>query len=225
MKGKRMKSLIGKGLALATLGLVAAGALAVSEGRRPAPRAPKKATGKTDPKGVPLELRLVAKKAKYTLDLGGKTAKEFTKQLKEAVKSGIYPAPTAVDLKLELRNNGKKDLQVHVEGDGNLIVLNLRGKGAVSVRPRRVLTQEFRVPKTITIAAGKSYSFPAIKSLIYGFRGVSEQAYWTKAGTYTLTASYQTAVSPAPKGAKDAGNGFGRVLVTSAPLKVKVVAK
>jgi hypothetical protein len=107
----------------------------------------------------------------------------------------------------------------------NVLTLNLKGPGAVSVSPNRAVTADFRLPKTITIAAGKSHSFPALKSLIYGFRGVGAQAYWTRAGTYTLTASYTTAVSPAPKDAKDAGQGFGFVTVTSAPVKVKVEAK
>jgi hypothetical protein len=186
---------------------------------------PKKEKGSTDPKGVPLELRLVAKKAKYPLDLGGQTGDEFRKQLEEAKKTGKYPAPPAVDFTLEMRNTGKKDLQIHVQGDMNVLTLNLKGPGAVSASPPAAVTADFRLPKTITLAAGKSHSFPALKSLTYGFRGVGAQAYWTKAGDYTLTATYTTAVSPAPKDAKDAGNGFGSVTVTSAPVKVKVTAK
>ena len=89
--------------------------------------------GHTDPKGVSLELRLVAKQAKYKLDLGGKSSKEFTKQLAEAKKTGRYPEPPGVDLTLELRNTGTKDLQIHVQGDQNSIGLVLKGPGAVSV--------------------------------------------------------------------------------------------
>ena len=44
-----------------------------------------------------------------------------------------------------------------------------------------------------------------------------------KAGDYTLTATYKTAVLPVPKGAKDNGKGFGPVTVISAPVKLKVV--
>jgi hypothetical protein len=187
---------------------------------------PKKEAGTTDPRGVPLELRLVAKKAKYTLDLGGKTGKEFRKQLEEAPKTGnALPAPPAVDFTLELRNTGKNDLQIHVEGDNNPVTLEVKGKGAVNRPSLRAVTADFRLPRTVTIAAGKSYSFPAIKALSSGHRGVGQYGYWTEAGEYTVRANFRTAVSPAPKDAKDAGNGFGHVTVTSAPVKIKVTAK
>jgi hypothetical protein len=199
--------------------LLAFPALAFADEAKP------KESGKTDPAGVPLELRLVAKKASYPLDLGGKTAAEFRKELDDAQKTGRYPPPPAVDLSLELRNTGTKDLMLQVQGDANVLTLQLEGPGAMSVAPRRAFTTDFRLPKIITIAAGKSHTFPAIKSLTYGFRGVAQQSYWIKAGEYTLTASYKTAVSPAPKGAKDARNGFGHVTVTSAPVKIKVEAK
>ncbi len=42
-------------------------------------------------------------------------------------------------------------------------------------------------------------------------------------GEYSITATYSTAVSPAPKGAKEEGEGFGRVLVPTLPVKIKVV--
>jgi len=212
-------------LGFVTAALVVSGLLAATD---PAPKkktGPKKETGTTNPKGAPLELRLVAKKATYTLDLGGQTAEAFRKQLEEAKKTGRYPAPPAVDFTLELRNTGTKELQVHVEGDQNKVILNLKGPGAVSAIPLRGFTADFRLPKTIQIAAGKSYSLPALKSLTYGFRGQAEQAYWTKAGEYTLTATYTTAISPAPKGAREGEGGFGQVTVTSAPVKITVKEK
>jgi hypothetical protein len=50
-------------------------------------------------------------------------------------------------------------------------------------------------------------------------------SYWTEPGEYKLIATYQTAVSPAPKGAKEShwDKGFGLVTVTSSTLKLKVV--
>jgi hypothetical protein len=183
-----------------------------------------KDAGKTEPPGVPLELRLVAKKATYQLDLGGKTADEFRKQLQEAEKSGKSPPPPAVDLVLELKNTGTKDVQVKLDGDDSRIILHLKGKGAVSIEPRKAFTQEFRNGRVVTLAPGKSESIK-IKSLDYGFRGVAQQAYWTEAGEYSLAASYHLPVAPAPKGAEDAGEGFGQVTVTSAPVKITVESK
>jgi hypothetical protein len=48
-------------------------------------------------------------------------------------------------------------------------------------------------------------------------------SYWTEPGDYTLVATYKTAVSPVPEGAKDNGKGFGPVTIISAPVKLKVV--
>src|SRR5262249_58078801 len=124
----------------------------------------KKEAGMTDPKGAPLELRLVAKKTKYPLDLGGKTAKEFKKQLEEAKKTGNQlPEPPAVDFTLELKNTGDKDIQIQVEGDANPLMLEVKGPGAVSVPSTLAFTADFRLSKAITLAAGKSYQFPALK--------------------------------------------------------------
>jgi hypothetical protein len=218
MDGEPMQKFVGRSfVGMALLGWAALTAIAADKG--------KKEQGKTEPRGVPLELRFVAKKSNYPLNLRGLSAEGFQQELSEAKKTGKYPAPPAVDLVLELHNTGKKDLTVHVEGDANVVVLDLRGPAAVTVTPLRPATQEFRVPKTVVIPAGKSYKFPAIKSLTYGFRGDAQQAYWTKPGTYTLTASYRTAVFPAPKGANLVDDGFGEVQVTSGPIKIKVTAK
>jgi hypothetical protein len=227
-EGQNMKYLWTLALSAAAFwGLSALAATTGGKGKKADPRdtKEKKTMGTTDPKGVPLELRLQAKTAKYTLDLGGLKGDEFRKMLKEAKKTGKVPPPPAVDLTLELRNTGKKDLVIHVEGDANTVTLHLKGPGAVSAEPLLAFTADFRVPKTITLPAGKRFAFPAIKSLSHGFRGQSLKSYWTEAGDYTLSASYTTAVSPAPKGAKKAEEGFGQVTVTSAPVKIKVVAK
>src|SRR5437764_484487 len=75
------------------------------------------AQGKSEPAGVPVEAKLVAKKATYTVDLGGKTAEEFRQGLKDAEKTGRYPPAPPVDLVLELRNTGDKEVQVWTSGD------------------------------------------------------------------------------------------------------------
>jgi hypothetical protein len=81
----------------------------------------------------------------------------------------------------------------------------------------------------VTLAPGKTWRLP-ITSLTYGTHGVAKfvswRTCWAQAGEYTLTATYKTAVAPAPKGAKptrwaDFDGGF--VTVTTAPVKLKVV--
>jgi hypothetical protein len=101
---------------------------------------------------------------------------------------------------------------------------DVKGPGAISAETQRAFTREFRAPKPVAIAPGKSHTIE-LKGLKYGFRGVSHQAYLTEPGEYTITAVYATAVSPAPKDAKDAGDGYGAVKLTSAPVKLKVDEK
>jgi hypothetical protein len=189
-----------------------------------APAAEEKEKSKSDPAGVPVEIKVVLRKDTIPLDLGGQSTEEFKKALDEAKKTGKYPAATAVDLEVVFTNTGEKDISLQFGGDSNRLNLEVKGPGAVSAETQRIFTREFRAPKPVVIAAGKSHSI-ALKGLQYGYRGVSHQAYLTAPGDYTITAVYQTAVSPAPKDAKDAGDGFGAVTFTSAPAKLKVEEK
>src|SRR5262249_1190567 len=91
--------------------------------------------GKTEPAGAPLEARLVAKTDTYGLGRGGQSAEEYAKQGRDAAKRGA-PLPTPrVELALELRNTGEKEIKILVGGDGSDVMLELQGPGAVSVRP------------------------------------------------------------------------------------------
>jgi len=175
------------------------------------------------PADLPLKAKLVVKTDSYKLDLGGKSADEFRTALKDAEKAGKAPEAPAVDLVLEITNTGKEDVKFWVEGDANEVQLELKGPNAVSIMPRRAFTADFRMPKVMTLAPEKTYSIP-IKSLQYGFRGVAKSSYWTEPGEYTITASYKTAISPAPKGSKEAEKGFGNAVINSDPVKVKVEA-
>jgi hypothetical protein len=181
---------------------------------------------KEEPKAadLPITAKLVAKKATYTLDLDGKSAEDFQKEVKAGEKTGKLPKPPEVDLALELTNTTDKEVQLWISGDPVQVALELKGTGAVSVAPLRASTREFRVPKAMTLAPGKTHTIP-ITSLTYGFRGNSNQAYWTEAGEYTLTAKFNTAISPAPKDSKEAEGGFGRVTLKTEPIKLKVEAK
>jgi hypothetical protein len=179
---------------------------------------------RTDPPGAPVEAVLTAKKTTYQLDLGGKNAADFKKSIEYGDTTGEYPEAPAVDLVLELRNTGDKDIQIKVGGTMNVIDLDLQGPGAVSAELKRRITPKLIVAsKTITLAPGKSEEVP-ITSLAYGFKG-GYRAWWTEAGKYTLSASYKTSVSPVPAGAKDNGDGFADVKVISAPTTITVEAK
>jgi RNA polymerase sigma factor (sigma-70 family) len=190
------------------------------EARKGAPEAEPK--GKTVPPGVPLQAKLVAKKATYTLDLGGKTPEEFRKLLKDS-----YPPAPAVDLELEFRNTGDKAITFLVGGFNPDVplLLQLDGPGAVNKIIRAVQVDSPSIPpKQVTLAPGKTHTIP-IKSLITAYLDREGTAsYWTEVGEYTLTATYKTAVSPVPAGVKDSG-GFGPVTVVSAPVRLKVVEK
>lgn len=180
---------------------------------------------KSDPPGSPLELTITGK-AKYVLDLGGATADDFTKAVRAAEKAGRRPgAAPAVDLVVEIKNTSDKPVTVWISGDPVVLTLALKGKGAVNAAPNLPFTEEFRSPRGVEIAAGKTHTIP-VKALQSGYRGAAHWAYWTEAGDYELTATLATASSPAPKGAKDAPlEGFGRVTLTSAPFKLTVTAK
>jgi hypothetical protein len=168
-----------------------------------------------------LELKVVAKTTTFALDTGGKASKEYHKMLEEiaaATKKGERapqpPRPATVDLKLQIKNTGKDDVTIYVEGDANVFTLELKGKGVVDVRPQLAFTADFRSPKAIKLDAGKIYEIP-VKALSDGFRGASRWLYWTEPGEYTIGATYQLATI-------DGGKG---TLLKAEPIKVKVEEK
>jgi RNA polymerase sigma factor (sigma-70 family) len=188
------------------------------------PAAPEaEAKGKTDPAGAPLEVKLIARKAVYVLDLDGKTPEEFRKHIKET----FQPVPQ-VDLELEFRNSGDKEIKFLVGGFNPDIpmFLKLDGPGALNLTLLAIVSDVPSSPPTlVTLAPGKTHTIP-IKSLATDNHArEATVSYWTQPGEYTLTATYKTAVSPVPQGAKDDGKGFGAVTVVSAPVKLKVAKK
>ncbi len=191
----------------------------------PAVQADDKKADETKPADLPLKAKLVVKKDTYKLDLDGKSGDDFRKILKDAEKAGKVPLAPNVDMVLELTNTSDQEVKFWVEGDATEVQLDLKGpeKGAVAVMAQKQFTTEFRTPKVITLAAGKTHSIP-ITSLHYGFRGLAKAAYWTEPGDYTLTVGYRTAISPAPKGSKEAEKGFGFAVTTSDPVKLKIEA-
>jgi hypothetical protein len=184
------------------------------------------AKGKTEPAGVPLSARLVVNKDTYKLDVGGKSADELQKMLAEAKERGDergLPKVPEIDLTFVLTNSGDKEIEIQVEGDNNRIMMDLKGPAVLPFQFPGGFTADFRMPKPLKLAPGKSYEIP-LKSLRHGFRGMGDWLYWAKPGEYTLAVSFTTAVKPIPKGAEDQ-DGYGKVVVTTAPVKLKVTDK
>jgi hypothetical protein len=156
----------------------------------------------------PVTLKLVAKKNKYKFDGGGKTPAEYKKELEELAgkaKKGERvspPKPPAVDLVLEVTNTSKEEVTVHVGGDPNVYTFELTGgAGEVAMGSGLAFTREFRLPKAVTLAPGKSYDIP-VNQLSDGLRGRARYVYWTGPGEYKLSATYTLADPNGGKGAR-----------------------
>jgi hypothetical protein len=173
---------------------------------------------------LPVTATLVAKTTTYKVDLGDMKPEDFKKMLAEAEKSGKAPQPPAIEMTLELKNTSDKDVEVWISGNPVEVNLELKGPGAVTIKPRLLRPAIYINPKPVTIAAGKTHSIP-VTSLKSGFRGDTSWAYWTEPGDYTLTASFKTGISPAPKDVKETKDGFGVVTITAEPVKIKVETK
>jgi hypothetical protein len=180
--------------------------------------------GEKNTPASPVTATLVAKETTYKLDLGGMTSDAFQKSIEDAVSAGkTVPAPPTVDLTLELKNTSDQEVKVWISGTGVQLDLDLKGPGALNVKPRVFFPQIAIAPKPVTLAPGKTHAI-AIKSLKSGYRGGSIYSYWTRPGEYMLAATFKTGIAPAPKGSTTKGN-FGIVTLTAAPIKLKVDGK
>lgn len=175
--------------------------------------------GKATPDTTPLKLTIEGT-AKYDLPAGAKPEEEMKKDF--AIDK--FPNPPKVDLKLVLKNTGDKTVKVWVGGDPVTADLTLKGDGAVAVKPRVMMTTDFRGPKTVEVEAGKTAEIP-LKQLSGGMRGQGQYWYWTKPGEYELTVVLNTAVSPASKGAEMAEGSYGKAKVASEAFKITVEKK
>ncbi len=168
----------------------------------------------------PIKLTLVAKTDKYKLDTGGKTVAEYKKELegiaKEAKKGGLVrpPKPPAVDLVLQLTNTSKEEVTIYVGGDSNVYTFELSGGDSLTMNSGLAFTADFKLPKAVTLAAGKSYEIP-VKQLSDGSRGAARYVYWTGTGDYKLSAKYTLA-------SQDGGKGTE---LKSEPVKITVTEK
>ncbi|HVT82141.1 MAG TPA: hypothetical protein VHM90_15975 [Phycisphaerae bacterium] len=172
-----------------------------------------------------LTATLIANKDTYVLNPGqsGKAFRDSLDQMKNnrggrrgmgmgGAGGGSLPAPPQVDMVLRITNTTDKDITIGTGGDDSQINLKLEGPGAVSMENLVAMTMEFRISKQTTLAPGKTLDIK-VASLAYGMRGISQHAYWTEPGEYTLTA---TLTYGTPDGQQDK--------VSSSPTKVKVEA-
>jgi hypothetical protein len=165
----------------------------------------------SDPTGVPLQAELIAGKEPHVLDLGGPTADQFSRQ----IGMGRFPPTPMVELVFRLRNVGDKAITFQPSSQPNLFLV---GDGAVNLlypAPTGVHSS----PDNIVLQPGKGHSI-RITNLNFG---PGRKSFWLLPGEYTAHASYHTSVSPAPKGARDTGDGFGWVTIRSDPVKLKVI--
>ena len=166
------------------------------------------ADDKKDEKTGPIVLKVVSKQEKYVFDGGGKSPKDYKADLEALAKSLEKgervrpPKPLAVDLVLQLENTSKEAVTVFVGGDTNVYKFELTGgTGAVAMKNPVAFTADFRLPKGVTIEAGKTHEIP-VKVLADGPRGISRLVFWTGPGEYKLTATYTLADRNGGKGAE-----------------------
>jgi WD40 repeat protein len=169
---------------------------------RPVPRQEK--PWRSNPPCSLLEARLVAGKATYALD---------TNPVRELQAS-------RVDLTLELCNRSKQEVKIRVRKGTAGLVLNMRGSHGYGASTDRSGNEE--EPATeVKLAPGMSHTIP-LTHLSYPEKAGLTRYRWTEAGDYWLTAEYELAVSPAPKGARNAGFGFGMLRLKTNEVKLTV---
>jgi hypothetical protein len=165
-----------------------------------------KGTKKPVPQAGPLEMRLIPNKDTYPVTKPGKVDKKGDPFAEPS------PGPE-VDLVLEIRNVSDQEVTIWIDGDETLLTLDLKGPGAVHVAWPAPYTTDIKHSKAIKLAPGATYTRP-LKSLDHGFRGYGERWYWTKPGTYTLTATYRLG----------GALGSSGPTLTSPPITIKVEA-
>lgn len=169
----------------------------------------------------PITLKLVPKTDKYKFDGGGKTPAEYKKELEDlaaALKNGGRARPPKalpVDFVLELTNTSKEEVTIYVGGDPNVYTFDLTGgAGVVNMNNPVAFTADFRLPKAVTLAAGKSHEIP-VKVFADGNRGFSRLVFWTGPGEYKLSAKYTLSDQDGGKGTE----------LKSEPVKITVTEK
>jgi nitrite reductase/ring-hydroxylating ferredoxin subunit len=173
----------------------------------------------TTPENLPIQAELLSRKDSYELDLGGLTPDEASNLIGKCK----FPPGPAVDLVFKLRNISNQKITLRDPGS-KLKSVHLFGEGAINIRidaKQTGIGPDSTMPKTeyVSLAPGECYSF-----LVTKLRGEYDDGrYWVLPGEYSVRALYECVLSPAPKGADDARDGFGYVSLWTATAKLRVV--
>jgi len=174
--------------------------------------------------GAPLRHEIEEARRAEAAEQAAMAAEPDSRQrLRMAIGQGNHaPRPLAVNLAFEVINRSAASVEILSYGSDSVTLrLLVKGPEVAVLTPRRLQTMELRRGRPITLAPGERYRVP-IGHLAYGHRGDEERAYWTRPGTYSITATLVTAQRPAPPGAQADEQGFAMVTVTSNPIRVEV---
>ncbi len=177
----------------------------------------------TEPKGVPLELRIVnAAKEAYECHTNGDPSHIFREKIRKAESNGYLLPAARVEMELEFKNTGATSIQIWVDGDATLLALDLKGFGAMTASVKSSPARSAVKPVSVTISPGKTHRIP-LTDLACGVRKQETFAYLPEPEQYQLVAKFRTGVFPAPPKTKPLEKGFGEVELKSAPLLFRAV--
>jgi hypothetical protein len=127
---------------------------------------------------------------------------------------GSLPPPPAVNLAVELRNDGPRPVEVWLGGPRFELRLDLRGPGVVSAPAPDQARLPFPTARKVTLAPGQAQTVP-VDRLVSVQNGEVRYLYWTEPGLYTLTVRVRAPVA-------GPGGNAGFLTLTSAPRKIEV---
>jgi hypothetical protein len=125
---------------------------------------------------------------------------------------GPLPPPPAVNLAVQLHNDGPRAVEVWLGGPRFELRLDLRGPGVVSVAAPDQTHLPFPTARKVMLAPGEGHTIPVTR-LVSVRNGEVRYLYWTEPGRYTLTVGVRAPV---------AGVESGFLTLVSAPVKIEV---
>lgn len=178
----------------------------------------------TEPKNLPLELKIINNALEaYDVDARGDPFYKFQENIRKRERSGTLLFATQVEMELEIKNTGIAPIQILISSESTQLVLDLTGNGAMTAHATSATSRDPVVPQPVTINPGKSYKM-ALTSLASTFRNQTTHCYVTEAGLYQLSVKLRTGIFPPPKNATHMlQNGFGEVLLKSAPIEFRAI--
>jgi hypothetical protein len=163
--------------------------------------------------GPSLEARLIARTKTYPLDLAGKTAEEYSREVRFLT---VRHSPPTVDLVCRVLNVGREPVILRHDGEVSTYLI---GPGALNLMFRGQTGYRRPGPlDTFTLNPGECFDVP-VRSICSD----GDTSHWVLPGVYTVAGSYRVWVSPPPPGANE-GDGFGSLTLRLHPVNVEVRA-